>query len=714
MEETKLKSCEEKVGKYISKINAIMNVYKYSIESSLSDLEKNIDQNLTGVPTFLYYFLNRFAFFADSIFFVYNPSTNSYSRKSGTEYIDFGSIKYQIIDYDLCYLEICHDMKKDITDDNNLKSMYELEQKKNSVITLDYYGRKTQPYNDDIVPSKKPRKPLVPLFIDGIEAGYETTEDDQDEFYLKINYMKINEKTLIKIQFDVQRFETRDIIRYQKRILNLIIKIFSKKDDVTMYICKIRGGRIGNLMFSYFWELYKLSITCNNKKITKDVIITDFNYYFNFSGETRFSKISKLSFTSPLKNYSEENENTTYDQIYEKLNAEKIITLYDFSVKSDGDNKYNLHDFRNNIISLFKLMLSKDIQNKINKIKETNYMFFDNIALHFRGSDFCVTHENNTHKNIISFTVLHFRYYYDCILDVLKHIGPEKEKIFVNIFHHPYDTYTVDIMIAYLHEKLKDYTNIVFRKEKDLLDNIDVNEKMTEFDLINIISKFKYIVSSNSSFSAWPLFFSNESIGYVCGEMKKTINDVLIKYNFYNCYSQTDTLKNITIVKKYETEGEFSYLVPCYTNINKYFNALFDKKFDIVSDINYYDFYILLSAILQHDIKDNNYFTTIFSKFYNNITQLGFENSSNIKTEIEYSTQTADKIHVVYEIYKFVTSLNNNIDFIVDDPIYSVNFLKFIGILKKIKINNKLIVKLIDTLNYSMGNIFIEKITESF
>ena len=123
------------------------------------------------------------------------------------------------------------------------------------------------------------------------------------------------------------------------------------------------------------------------------------------------------------------------------------------------------------------------------------------VAIHFRGSDFCITKENVMSE--AKFLVLHFSYY----LEALRQLSEQPERIV--IFATPIDKYIVSIMKEYLrhHFPATDFLS----EDEFLTDGVSGVAIDGPLELIMLISKFDKIILGNSSFAYWCGFLSDAS-----------------------------------------------------------------------------------------------------------------------------------------------------------------------------------------------------------
>ena len=149
------------------------------------------------------------------------------------------------------------------------------------------------------------------------------------------------------------------------------------------------------------------------------------------------------------------------------------------------------------------------------------------VALHFRGSDFCITDENwrNAH-----FFVLHFRYYlaaldklktrnYNLVTGETTLSDPKR----VTIFATPMDKYIVLMMIEYLKHF---FPQTEFLTEQEYIENHISGVKINgPLELILLISKFSGIVLSNSSFSFWCGYLSSSNSKVVAWFSRNVYDD---------------------------------------------------------------------------------------------------------------------------------------------------------------------------------------------
>ena len=187
------------------------------------------------------------------------------------------------------------------------------------------------------------------------------------------------------------------------------------------------------------------------------------------------------------------------------------------------------------------LITNKNITN-VQNISNNN----NNIAIHFRGSDFCITNENFNFMNNYKFIyfTLNFIYYYESIIEILKNMS--EQYINIDIFHNASDNDIVILMKIYLQTKLESmFTNkiITIRNESEIMRNLDI---VSEIDVINIMSKYKNIVLSNSTFCFWSAILSSKetNIYYIYGEFEMFNNSRIIQYNvnYSNVYEKLNKI----------------------------------------------------------------------------------------------------------------------------------------------------------------------------
>lgn len=240
------------------------------------------------------------------------------------------------------------------------------------------------------------------------------------------------------------------------------------------------------------------------------------------------------------------------------INPNVFVDLYSRSMDNSfvfpiGSNDFTIEaKYRQEYINLLPLINSLSPP----ELEET---YFD-VAMHFRGGDFCNTDQNFTYgygspyARDSKFFVLHFKYY----LDALYRIKNPKQVV---IFHQADDNNIVSIMIKYLKQY---FPNVSFYRERDMLGDMEMNE----FRLIYIMSQFKHIVMSNSSLSFWSGFLSERAVNVIglLNEDDKRL-DYLVPYPYTNTWKNSSNYNTKTqqwidntppIYKKKE------YLFPCF------------------------------------------------------------------------------------------------------------------------------------------------------
>jgi len=174
------------------------------------------------------------------------------------------------------------------------------------------------------------------------------------------------------------------------------------------------------------------------------------------------------------------------------------------------------------------------------------------IAIHFRGSDFCVTEENEPPK-FGRFFVLHCKYYLRALRS-LKNI-PKR----IIIFATPEDKYIVLMMIEYLKFF---FPTTDFLTESEFIQNhisgVQINGVL---ELMLLISLFDTIILSNSSFSFWCGYLSSASrvMGYIRGEHE--CNDFIISKAYPGALDDLDVLEGWRNV--FLDEPCKQYIYPC-------------------------------------------------------------------------------------------------------------------------------------------------------
>ena len=549
------------------------------------------------------------------------------------------------------------------------------------------------------------------------KTNYETKHDNPNVILNKDNtnydnpYVIFNKDNRKVIKFNNYWYKPESNEIYT--ILNQLFGI----DKYLYYSPQIHGGRIGNTLFPYFINVDKIinfiNINYDEIKCDKNILLITHSYI------------------------------RTYISLFDTTINKSDTDLYSDYLFKFSDYDYNLFEIKNKIEKIFNYFISYQLKNFVIES-------FDNtIGLHFRGSDFCVTFENTSVKY---FKILHFKFYYDCIHDIIK----KNEKIntfYIHIFSHPNDTQTIEILVDYLIKKIKNnfpHIDIFFKYENEIFKEINLT-KPTEYDIIKVISTYKYIIMSNSSFILWSGFLSSNSKLYICQSDSDTTidNKSELKYPIiFKAYSQAFK----SLAEHYNaivlTSKKYEYALSCYIDIGKYIQlkyidySLHRNIKDGVELFNYYDFMIILYCINKplfncncndiYQIGLKQYKTYFGTENSNNLSPNAkrnlnlFKNKSiiiqllcnllkdddnlyNIFNELEEDNKNHLQYKPTIKIYKIINFIKNNKD------TNSIDFIYFIILLFLIKKNNFFYTEFIDSLTFGTNielivNKFSEKI----
>ena len=270
------------------------------------------------------------------------------------------------------------------------------------------------------------------------------------------------------------------------------------------------GGRFGNLMFKVgSWVCH---LVRNKHIINRDFIIGMFFVYGRASGRAK----KDMYFEEDVTDFLFQTNTLGFDDPplehrYDFLRVEKIHKDESFEAKSNeylglppGQDESNVELKIVNMIprSLITHFCHFYVQNKNPSLMKLEIPS-EEVALHFRGSDFCITHENRDNP---TFFVLHFRYYMEAMKTVRFKVGIIKRVV---IFATPIDRYIVSMMIEYLKYF---FPETDFLTEGEYVENRISGVKINgPLELILLISKFQNIILSNSSFSFWCGYLSKPS-----------------------------------------------------------------------------------------------------------------------------------------------------------------------------------------------------------
>ena len=320
------------------------------------------------------------------------------------------------------------------------------------------------------------------------------------------------------------------------------------------------GGRTGNTLFYYFYQVHHIISLKDFDFNNKNILFID-----HLSAvELRFNSNKRLfDLISPITLYS------TFSNFYP-------IFIFCYSTL------INLFNIKDCIINIFDYHVDSNI-------KELQLFEKQIIGLHFRGSDFCVTKQNYP---IDHFKIIHFKYYYDCLLDII--LTNHLTNIEVHIYSHPNDHDIIKFMLYYLQIKLCSF-NITYKLEKEL--NTEYDIKLNEYNIIYLLSTYKYIILSNSSMVLWSGFLASDvSHVYICNSPPEfeSSNHIIAESYILPFNNLIENLKNVHVMIE---KSELYYALMCRIDLNDYI-------IDYVSSIwpenieffNYFDMIITLSA----------------------------------------------------------------------------------------------------------------------
>lgn len=242
----------------------------------------------------------------------------------------------------------------------------------------------------------------------------------------------------------------------------------------------INVGRFGNIMFPIVHYLCAIL----NKR---DDFVLGLSFLKNYI------KMGQSVYFGPdIYDYD-----TNINEYYNKYNLESLrpYTRDPFRLYFDIDQESYILKYRQDVIKFFGFY----IKSKNPKLDE---LIIDRefVALHFRGSDFCVTQQNERGSD---FYVLHFKYYYNILQQ-----NKDLQHRTIVLFYHPDDDNIIDMMIVYLGYF---FPNCKFIKESQFIEKSHVHIAK-QLELIYLISKFSTIILSNSSFSFWAGYLASPNI----------------------------------------------------------------------------------------------------------------------------------------------------------------------------------------------------------
>lgn len=642
---------KKKLEKYRHKINQFAGAdeqtdYKYDI-SQIEKLRETVG-NETHYECY-FYILNCFVTFVDNINLIYDASLDEFRVSSGMNIINFGTIELEINKNENysnnLYIVIHNDMKKDII-----------------------------------------------IKTGELDAEYGELVNQQTNSFMSgsaINIFERSDKKIIRIT--EKKYSSGSYFIDYSAILTM-----------QSYSLNATGGRVGNNLFGLMWQIYYLVDQCKINNIKDKFIIqmdensSDFVYFNGYANKMKFMMADR---TSKLTT-------DNIDRMFTRESNRSLSHFYNFIAKSpDSSIVHNLDKYKKHEQYLFDLSLDKNTKNIIDSTKETGY-FTNKIALHFRGTDFCITKENTSYEK--SFVVLHFKYYYDSLVDIIN--KNPLLKINICLFYHPFDENNINLLILYLTNKLRKITQnqIVFMKERELTKSLNIEGKINEVDIINLMSKFEYIILSNSSMCFWAAYFNIGSKVYVCNENKIIIDgeydDTVVKYNFYGCFLTLDKLHDIVVNKMQSPDAlKMDYLFPCNTIQFRSNNPLSRKLY-----INYFEFFTLLEHLISNTrqyTKDD--FTREFEIINSNITASGSLPFDQYEHSDSYVVNT-DKINILYDLY--TGDVQNIQTMIPNDKIPHDKLNLFVSVLMNIKNDptGDLLVKLLDGINYMSYENFVD------
>lgn len=451
----------------------------------------------------------------------------------------------------------------------------------------------------------------------------------------EISFDIINEEYLYSKKFEYYA-NTKGIILYQNKNFDkiaefyifsrynkfdfdyneLFIKLFIKK-EYNLIIPDIfsLGGRTGNSLFQYFY--------------TMDAILKTIELYYDKikkNSEILLIEHSSLREIKINNNILNDNEFKLY---FSEILYNRNYNPYNFII----ENKVNLFNIKKHIEIVFDTLLTNQIKNlKITHNKKI-------IGLHFRGSDFCVTSENI--KSPGSFKVMHFKFYYDCLNDIIKK-NSDENNFEVHIYSHPNDRSTINLMVNYLNKKFiinLSNINITFKHESEICKEYLISNP-NEYDIIKLLSTYQYIILSNSSFALWAGFLSDSSsVLYMC------TSENIIPNLYVNSFEQLNLYHN-TVIKN---PTEIEYALCCYINLNLYIKkyAYTTKYYYNKFNYNYFDLIIILNSIINIQNKCNPKFIfELGKKQYE--TNFGIKNNNYAQNELNIIYK--NKVEIIEKI----------------------------------------------------------------
>jgi hypothetical protein len=589
---------------------------------------------------------------------------------------------------------------------------------------------------------KEQGKNLILKFeiIDKIDENTIIFELKNKNTTIKLEFL-VNNNNYFLLKIDDELTKNNKIITNYKllddmnKLIHQIIffKIF---DNIQISICdfKITFGRFGNKLFMYIWWMLYI-LQKNNNIETKNILIGT-----NFKNKEKNNTLTILDIFDTQIINNEYNLNPT--SISFKFPYDESVEINEKSTVVSVTMK-NKKELMKNFLKILM------IKSNLDKIDGAKTSFSDNIVLHFRGSDFCITTENIFNKT--TFVTLHFKYYFDSLVDIIKNI--KKENITIDIFHHPHDKDIIYLMKIYLKEKLEQVfptKTILLRDEKEVLAIINLN-KLSEMDLIYIIGCYKNIILSNSSLNFWSaIMSSNDAKLYYLYKEPQKYNKQLLTSNYYVAFDKLPLIVNNTIcINMANRINDIrKYLFPCYIKLNLNYNnrcicfknaGMFDYN-----NISYHIFFIFLKIIY---LKERITFTDFSNKILNiehseNILNSGINNNNtndntnntnnnnndndnydddddDYKDDNEYikmkENNTKNK-ELIY-CYKKIHDIIDNIYKETNTDKRNDKFVKMmIKINKSERINKtNLLIKLIDSMHYDADfnvNIIIEQMNK--
>jgi len=252
-------------------------------------------------------------------------------------------------------------------------------------------------------------------------------------------------------------------------------RINIKRKNISIFL---QGG-LGNQLFQIFTTI-SYALTHN------------YNYIFEYSDKLKIGEIRPTYWNNFLKNIK---KNTTKDKLeyieysekffsYNKIPKFKENTMLSGFFQSE---KY-FKDNYNKIINILKI---KEFKKKI-KNKYPKYNLSNTICIHFRLGDYIKLQDYHP--------IMNLDYYKDC----LKYIVKENKEYNILYFCQSKDNDTV-----------LDNINIL----KNYFDNcnfIKVNDKISDWEQMLIMSNCNHNIIANSSFSWWGAYFNDNKNKIVC------------------------------------------------------------------------------------------------------------------------------------------------------------------------------------------------------